>query len=64
MYFGSYTRVANISTNIKSVNTLRAIQREIELAVIGITLRDNIRNEEIRKKTGVSDVIETIAELK
>lgn len=36
----------------------------MERGMIGLTLRDRIRNEEVRRITGVQDIIERIARLK
>ena len=47
-----------------SLNRLRTTQRAIERAMLGISLRESIRNENIRKRTGVTDVIERITKLK
>ena len=33
-------------------------QRKMERIMLGITLRDKVRNEEIRKKTGIKDIIQ------
>ena len=48
----------------RSVNRLRTTQRAMERAMLGITLRETIHNEYIRRSTGVTDVIERIAKLK
>ena len=47
-------------TLTESVNRLRTTQ----MAMLGILLREMIRNENIRRRTGVTDVIERIAKLK
>lgn len=47
-----------------SARRLRVCQRAMERAMLGVSLRDRIRNEEIRERTGVVDVIERIARLK
>lgn len=36
----------------------------MERAMLGVSLRDKIRNEEIRRRTKVVDIIQRIAELK
>ena len=36
----------------------------MERALLGISLRERIHNENIRRRTGVTDVIERIAKLK
>ncbi|CAG9837260.1 unnamed protein product [Diabrotica balteata] len=43
---------------------LRVTQRRMERSMLGITLRDRITNEDIRRRTGVTDIIEKIARLK
>lgn len=48
----------------KTANRLRIMQRAMERAMLGISLRDRKRNEEIRERTKVVDIIERIAELK
>lgn len=47
-----------------SIKKLQTTQRKMERAMIGLTLRDRIRNEEIRRRTGFRDIIERIARLK
>lgn len=49
---------------VKSANKLRVTQRAIERIMLGISLRDHIENQEIRRRTKVKDVITTIADLK
>lgn len=48
----------------RSAERLRTTQRAMERAMLGISLRDRIRNEEIRKRTRVTDVMRRAAELK
>lgn len=48
----------------KTANQIRVMQRAMERVMLGIGLRDRKRNEDIRQKTRVTDVIERIAELK
>ncbi|XP_044767130.1 uncharacterized protein LOC123323016 [Coccinella septempunctata] len=48
----------------KTANQMRVMQRAMERVMLGISLRDRKRNEDIRQKTRVIDVIERIAELK
>ena len=45
----------------RSVNRLRTTQRAMKRAMLGISLRERIRNKNIRIRTGVTDVIERIA---
>lgn len=44
----------------RSAEKLRVAQRAMERAMLGITLRDRRRNEWIRRKTGLKDVVEVI----
>lgn len=48
----------------KSANQLRVMQRAMERAMLNVSLRDRKRNDEIRQKTKVVDVITRMAELK
>ncbi|XP_062528975.1 citron rho-interacting kinase isoform X4 [Bombyx mori] len=43
---------------------LKVAQRAMERAMLGISLRDRIRNEEIRRRTKVADIARRISELK
>lgn len=43
---------------------LRVTQRRMERSMIGLTLRDRVRNEEIRRRTGVDDIIQRITKQK
>ena len=47
-----------------SMRKLQVTQRRMERSMLDLTLRDRIRNEEIRRRTGVEDVIVRIAKLK
>lgn len=47
-----------------SAKKLRVVQRKMERSMLGVCLRDHIRNEELRRRTGVTDVIKRIATLK
>ena len=38
-------------------NKLRTTQRAMERRMMGITLKDRVRNEEIRRRTGLKDVV-------
>ena len=42
-------------------NQLRICQRAMERAMMGISLRDRVRNEVIRRRSGVTDVVERMA---
>lgn len=48
----------------QSADRLRVFQRAMELAMLRISLKDSVRNHEIGRKTGVTDAITQIAELK
>ncbi|CAG9834409.1 unnamed protein product [Diabrotica balteata] len=59
------TFVAETLTLTKAAATkLRVTQRRMERSTLGITLRDRITNEDIRRRTGVTDIIKKIARLK
>ncbi|CAG9565546.1 unnamed protein product [Danaus chrysippus] len=46
------------------IRKLKVTQRAMERAMLGVSLRDQIRNEEIRRRTGVTDIARRIAVLK
>ncbi|KAI8431986.1 hypothetical protein MSG28_004515 [Choristoneura fumiferana] len=46
------------------INRLRVAQRAMERAMLGVSLRDRIRNEEIRRRTRVTDIAKRISSLK
>ncbi|CAH2235721.1 jg1537 [Pararge aegeria aegeria] len=46
------------------IRRLRVTQRAMERAMLGVSLRDQIRNEEIRRKTRVTDIAQRVAKLK
>ncbi|EFN65840.1 Putative uncharacterized transposon-derived protein F52C9.6, partial [Camponotus floridanus] len=48
----------------RSANSLRVCQRAMERSMLGISLRDRVRNDIIRSKTGVPDIVGQIAALK
>ncbi|CAH2234449.1 jg6126 [Pararge aegeria aegeria] len=43
---------------------LRVTQRAMERAMLGVSLRDQIKNEEIRRRTRVTDIAQRVAKLK
>ncbi|CAH2244793.1 jg5144 [Pararge aegeria aegeria] len=43
---------------------LRGTQRAMERAMLGVSLRDQIRNEEIRRRTKLTEIAQRIAKLK
>uniref|UniRef100_A0AAR5P0Z5 Reverse transcriptase domain-containing protein n=1 Tax=Dendroctonus ponderosae TaxID=77166 RepID=A0AAR5P0Z5_DENPD len=47
-----------------SADRLRTIQRTIQRAMFGVSIRDQIRNEEIRRRTKMTDLIRYMAEVK
>ncbi|CAH2241930.1 jg17114 [Pararge aegeria aegeria] len=46
------------------IRRLRVTQRAMERAMLGVSLRDEIRNEEIRRRTRVTDIAQRVAKLK
>jgi hypothetical protein len=60
MTYGSET----LTLTKASINKLRVSQRAMERAMLGISLRDKKRNEWIRRKTGMTDVIHKVKSLK
>ncbi|CAG9122414.1 unnamed protein product [Plutella xylostella] len=46
------------------IHKLRVAQRAMERAMLGVSLRDRIRNEEIRRRTKVTDIAKSISTLK
>jgi len=48
----------------RKANSLKIYQRTMERSMLGINLRDKMRKDIIRSKTGVSDVVEQVATLK
>ena len=50
-----------MALTVKSASRLRVTQRAMERAMLNISLRDKIRNVEIRRRTKVNDVMEEIA---
>ncbi|CAH2233307.1 jg6231 [Pararge aegeria aegeria] len=46
------------------IRRLRVNQRAMERAMLGVSLRDQIRNEEIRRRTRVTDIAQRVAKLK
>ncbi|CAH2235755.1 jg7613 [Pararge aegeria aegeria] len=45
------------------IRRLRVTQRAMERAMLEVSLRDQIRNEEIRRRTRVSDIAQLVAKL-
>ncbi|CAH2232710.1 jg5334 [Pararge aegeria aegeria] len=46
------------------IRRLRATQWAMERAMLGVSLRDQIRNEEIRRRTRGTDIAQRVAKLK
>lgn len=46
------------------IQKLKGAQRAMERAMPGVSLRDRIRNEEIRRRTKVTDIAERISKFK
>lgn len=60
MTYGSETW----SLTMGLIRRLKVTQRAMERAMLGVSLRDRIRNEEIRRRTKVTDIARRIAQLK
>ncbi|PZC74016.1 hypothetical protein B5X24_HaOG208430 [Helicoverpa armigera] len=52
------------SLTIGLISKLKVAQRAMERAMLGVSLRDRIRNEEIRRRTKVTDIAHRISKLK
>ncbi|CAH2266632.1 jg19819 [Pararge aegeria aegeria] len=59
-YYGSETW----SLTMDLIRRLRVTQRAMERAMLGVSLRDRIRNVEIRRRTKVTDIAQGVAKLK
>ncbi|CAH2234142.1 jg23738 [Pararge aegeria aegeria] len=46
------------------ISRLRVTQRSMERALLGVSLREQIRNMEIRRRTRVTDIAQRVAKLK
>ncbi|CAH2270058.1 jg16518 [Pararge aegeria aegeria] len=60
MTYGSETW----SLTMGLIRRLRVTQRAMERAMLGVSLRDRIRNVEIRRRTKVTDIAKRVAKLK
>ena len=58
------TGLETMAITSKKAGKLRVAQRTMERVMPGISLRDRVRIEEIRRLTGVEDVVERIARAK
>ncbi|CAH2266686.1 jg19836 [Pararge aegeria aegeria] len=56
--------VLPVSLAIGLIRRPRVTQRAMERAMLGVSLRDQIRNEEIRRRTRVTDIAQRVAKLK
>lgn len=56
--------VETMSLTKKSAKKLETTQRAMERSMLGISLRDKIRNTEIRRKTKVRDIVKEVARMK
>ena len=52
------------SLTIGLIRKLKITQRAMERAMLGVSLRDRIRNEELRRRTNVIDIAQRISKLK
>ncbi|RVE52335.1 hypothetical protein evm_002973 [Chilo suppressalis] len=52
------------SLNVGLITKLKVAQRAMERATLGVSLRDKIRNTEIRRRTGVYDIARRVSTLK
>ena len=43
---------------------LKVAQRKMERAMLGVSLRDHVTNQDLRRRTGVKDIVERMATLK
>ncbi|CAH2235249.1 jg191, partial [Pararge aegeria aegeria] len=57
MTFGTEMR----SPTMGLIRRLRVTQRAMERAMLGVSLRDQIRNEEIRRRTSDTDIAQRVA---
>ncbi|CAH2224279.1 jg6897 [Pararge aegeria aegeria] len=60
MTYGSETWLLTMGL----IRRLRVTQRAMERAILGVSLRDRIRNVEIRRRTRVTDIAQRVAKLK
>ncbi|CAH2270083.1 jg16543 [Pararge aegeria aegeria] len=60
--YGYHGETWSLTTGL--IKRLRVTQRAMERAMLGVSLRDKIRNVEIRRRTRVTDVAQRVAKLK
>jgi hypothetical protein len=56
--------VETMTLSQRNADKLRTTQRAMEREILGVSLRDRIRNEDIRARTGLTDVVARAASLK
>jgi len=61
--FPVLTYTETLTLTQKTINKIRITQRVMKRFMLGMTLRDKVRNEQ-RRRTKVTDAIERIAHLK
>ncbi|CAH2210275.1 jg3087 [Pararge aegeria aegeria] len=59
-----YSKVSDHTIVANLIRRLRVTQRAMERAMLGVSLRDKIRNVEIRSRTRVTDIAQRVAKLK
>ncbi|CAH2238869.1 jg13679 [Pararge aegeria aegeria] len=64
--FVAFTASQNLEVNsvVGFIRRHRVTQRAMERAMLGVSLRDQMRNEEIRRRTRVTDIAQRVAQLK
>lgn len=58
------TAIEVVRQNKKNNFGLQVTQKATDRAMLGVSLRDQFRNNETRKRTRVTDITQTTAELK
>lgn len=53
-----------LTLSIASAEKLRVTQRKMDRAILGLSLKDHVTNQALRRRTRVSDIIERITALK
>ena len=53
-----------LTLTLTSARNLKVTQRKMERSMLGLNLRDHVKNEDLRRRSGVTDIIERIAILK
>ncbi|CAH2238495.1 jg5676 [Pararge aegeria aegeria] len=60
MTFGAKT----LTLTVDLIHKFKVAQRAMERAMLGVSLRDRIRNDEIRRRTKFTDIAQRISKLK